>query len=162
MGPMASGQKVGFATPNIGTLTDMICCPGGDFCSFANAKSIPIAEAIQRRFDNMDYVYDIGDLDINISGCMNACAHHHVGHIGILGVDKKGQEFYQVQLGGDASENTTLGKVLGPSFAMDDIPEVIAKLLQVYVNQRHPDELFIDTYRRIGIKPFKEAVYAKA
>jgi len=92
-------KKAGFATPNIGMLTDMICCPGGDFCSLANAKSIPIAEAIQRRFDDIDYVYDIGELDLNISGCMNACGHHHIGHIGILGVDKKGKEFYQVQLG---------------------------------------------------------------
>lgn len=155
-------KAAGFATPNIGTLTDMICCPGGDFCSLANAKSIPIAEAIQRQFDDIDYVYDIGDLDMNISGCMNACGHHHVGHIGILGVDKKGKEFYQVQLGGSASEDTSLGKVLGPAFSEEEMPTVIATLLNTYVNQRHEDELFIDTYRRIGIKPFKEQVYAKA
>ncbi len=157
-----AAKTAGFATPNIGTLTDMICCPGGDFCSLANAKSIPVAEAIQRRFDNMDYLYDIGDLDINISGCMNACGHHHVGHIGILGVDKKGAEFYQVQLGGNATENAALGKVLGPAFDAEDIPSVIDKLLTVFVDNRHEDELFIDTYNRIGLAPFKEKVYASA
>ncbi len=153
-------KKAGFATPNIGTLSDMICCPGGDFCSLANAKSIPVAEAIQRRFDDLDYVYDIGDLSINISGCMNACGHHHIGHIGILGVDKKGEEFYQVQLGGNASENAALGKVLGPAFKQEAIADIIATLLNVYVEQRHEGELFIDTYNRIGLKAFKERVYA--
>lgn len=157
-----AAKTAGFATPNIGTLTDMICCPGGDFCSLANAKSIPVAEAIQRRFDDIDYVYDIGDLDINISGCMNACGHHHVGHIGILGVDKKGAEFYQVQLGGNASENAALGKVLGPAFDAEEIPDVIATLLNVFVDKRHEGELFIDTYNRIGLAPFKEKVYANA
>ena len=153
-------KAAGFATPNIGTLTDMICCPGGDFCSLANAKSIPVAEAIQRRFDDMDYVYDLGDLDINISGCMNACGHHHVGHIGILGVDKKGEEFYQVQLGGNAGLDASLGTVLGPAFSRAQMPDVIAKLLDVYVEQRHDQESFIDTCRRIGITPFKERAYA--
>jgi sulfite reductase (NADPH) hemoprotein beta-component len=153
-------KKAGFATPNIGTLTDIICCPGGDFCSLANAKSIPIAEAIQRRFDDLDYVHDIGDLDINISGCMNACGHHHVGHIGILGVDKKGVEFYQVQLGGRSNEDAALGKVLGPAFSEEDVIDVIDKLINVYVNNRHEDEIFVDTYSRIGLKPFKESVYA--
>ncbi|MBB3168175.1 nitrite/sulfite reductase [Simiduia aestuariiviva] len=152
----------GFATPNIGTLTDMICCPGGDFCSLANAKSIPIAEAIQRRFEDMDYLYDLGDLTLNISGCMNACGHHHVGHIGILGVDKKGEEFYQVQLGGSASNDASLGTVLGPSFGRDDVPDVIQKILDVYVERRLQEELFLDTYRRIGVQPFKERIYAKA
>jgi sulfite reductase (NADPH) hemoprotein beta-component len=152
-------KKAGFATPNIGTLTDMICCPGGDFCSLANAKSIPIAEAIQRRFDDIDYVYDIGDLDINISGCMNACGHHHVGHIGILGVDKKGAEYYQVQLGGRANEDAALGKVLGPAFSQEDVTDVIDKLINVYISNRHEDEIFVDTYSRIGLKPFKESVY---
>ena len=155
-------KAAGFATPNIGTLTDMICCPGGDFCSLANAKSIPIAEAIQRRFDDIDYLYDLGDIDLNISGCMNACGHHHVGHIGILGVDKKGAEFYQVQLGGSAGSDASLGKVLGPSFGQDDMADVIAKLLNVFVESRNDGELFIDTYRRIGLAPFKERVYAKA
>jgi sulfite reductase (NADPH) hemoprotein beta-component len=155
-------KTAGFATPNIGTITDMICCPGGDFCSLANAKSIPIAEAIQRQFEDLDYVYDLGDIDLNISGCMNACGHHHVGHIGILGVDKSGKEFYQVQLGGSASNDASLGDVLGPSFGADDMPAVIQKIVDVYVANRTAEELFIDTYRRIGAAPFKEKVYAKA
>jgi sulfite reductase (NADPH) hemoprotein beta-component len=155
-------KVAGFATPNIGTITDIICCPGGDFCSLANAKSIPIAEAIQRQFDDMDYVYDLGDIDLNISGCMNACGHHHVGHIGILGVDKKGEEFYQVQLGGNASNDASLGDVLGPSFGANDMPAVIQKLIDVYVENRSAEELFVDTYRRIGATPFKERIYAKA
>lgn len=153
-------REQGFATPNIGLLTDIICCPGGDFCSLANAKSIPIAESIQRRFDDLDYLFDIGELDLNISGCMNACGHHHVGHIGILGVDKKGEEFYQVSLGGSASRNASLGKILGPSFAQDAMPDVIEKLINVYVEKRTEEERFIDTYERIGIDPFKERVYA--
>lgn len=155
-------KAAGFATPNIGTITDIICCPGGDFCSLANAKSIPIAEAIQRQFEDLDYVYDLGDIDLNISGCMNACGHHHVGHIGILGVDKSGREFYQVQLGGSASNDASLGDVLGPSFGADDMPAVIQKIVDVYVANRTAEELFIDTYRRIGAAPFKEKVYAKA
>lgn len=150
----------GFATPNIGTLTDMICCPGGDFCSLANAKSIPVAEALQRKFDDMDYVYDLGDLSLNISGCMNACGHHHVGNIGILGVDKKGDEFYQVQLGGNSDTDTTLGNVLGPSFGRDDMPEVVENILNVYVENRVNGESFTEAYRRIGIAPFKERVYS--
>ncbi|MGE7989639.1 nitrite/sulfite reductase [Pseudomonas sp. NPDC089554] len=153
-------REQGFATPNIGLLTDIICCPGGDFCSLANAKSIPIAESIQRRFDDLDYLFDIGELDLNISGCMNACGHHHVGHIGILGVDKKGEEFYQVSLGGNAARDASLGKILGPSFAQDAMADVIEKLINVYVEQRTEDERFIDTYQRIGIDPFKERVYA--
>ena len=155
-------KAAGFATPNIGTITDIICCPGGDFCSLANAKSIPIAEAIQRQFDDLDYVYDLGDIDLNISGCMNACGHHHVGHIGILGVDKAGKEFYQIQLGGSASNDASLGDVLGPSFGAEVMPDVIQKLVNVYVENRTEEELFIDTYRRIGAAPFKERVYAKA
>ena len=153
-------RELGVATPNIGLLTDIICCPGGDFCSLANAKSIPIAEAIQRRFDDMDYLFDIGDIDLNISGCMNACGHHHVGHIGILGVDKKGAEFYQVSLGGSSGRNASLGQILGPSFAQDVMPDVIEKIIGVYVEQRTEDEQFRDTFRRIGIDPFKERVYA--
>ncbi|WP_066964735.1 nitrite/sulfite reductase [Microbulbifer sp. Q7] len=155
-------RKHGFATPNIGTLTDMICCPGGDYCSLANAKSIPVAEAIQRKFDDLDYLYDLGDLDLNISGCMNACGHHHIGHIGILGVDKKGEEFYQIQLGGNSTKKASLGKVLGPSFSRDEMPETIEKILDVFVENRQPEEFFIDTYNRIGLQPFKERVYAKA
>lgn len=155
-------KQLGFATPNIGTLTDMICCPGGDYCSLANAKSIPIAEDIQRQFEDLDYLYDLGPIDLNISGCMNACGHHHVGNIGILGVDKKGQEFYQVQLGGDAGSNTRLGSVLGPSFGQDDIPAVIKTIVETYVELRHEEEPFIDTFSRVGMDPFKERVYAKA
>ncbi len=153
-------KPMGFATPVLGTLNDIICCPGGDYCSLANAKSIPVAEAIQAKFDDLDYVYDIGELDLNISGCMNACGHHHVGNIGVLGVDKKGEEWYQVSLGGDSGQKASIGKILGPSFARNEMPEVIEKLLTVYVEQRHEDELFLDTYRRIGLKPFKERVYA--
>ncbi len=152
----------GFATANIGTLTDMICCPGGDFCALANAKSIPIAEALQREFDDLDYNYDLGALELNISGCMNACGHHHIGHIGILGVDKKGKEFYQVQLGGNSGLNASLGKVLGPSFGQDEMPKVIRKIIDVYISNRAEGEEFLDTYTRIGVKPFKESVYAKA
>lgn len=153
-------QEYGLATPKHGTVNDIICCPGGDFCALANAKSIPIAEAIQRRFDDIDYLNDIGELELNISGCMNACSHHHVGHIGILGVDKKGQEFYQVCLGGDSSKTASIGKILGPSFKPEQVPEIIATLLNTYVSKRTDEERFIDTYRRVGIEPFKEAVYA--
>jgi len=154
-------KPAGFATPNIGTLTDMICCPGGDFCSLANAKSIPVAEAIQREFDDLDYLYDLGDLNLNISGCMNACGHHHIGDIGVLGVDKKGQEFYQVQLGGNAGSRPALGKVLGPSFSRNEMPAIVRKLVDVYIEYRHEQELFSDTFQRVGIDPFKERVYAK-
>jgi sulfite reductase (NADPH) hemoprotein beta-component len=153
-------KAVGLATPNIGFLTDMICCPGGDYCALANAKSIPVAEAIQRRFEDIDYQHDLGPIDLNISGCMNACGHHHVGHIGILGVDKKGEEFYQIMLGGDAGLETSLAKVLGPSFKADQISDVMAVILNTYTDLRNEEELFIDTYRRIGLKPFKERVYA--
>jgi len=153
-------REQGFATPNQGLLTDMICCPGGDFCSLANAKSIPIAEAIQKRFDDLDYLFDIGELDLNISGCMNACGHHHVGHIGILGVDKKGQEFYQVSLGGSGGRDASLAQILGPSFAQEDMPDVIERIIQVYIEQRSEGERFLDTWRRIGQTPFKERVYA--
>lgn len=151
----------GLATPNIGYLTDMICCPGGDFCSLANAKSIPVAEAIQQRFDDLDYLYDLGTIDLNISGCMNACGHHHIGHIGILGVDKKGEEFFQLCLGGDSGSEGRIAKILGPSFKAEDIPNVIARLLECYVAIRYEDELFIDTVKRVGVEPFKETVYGK-
>ena len=155
-------KTLGLATPNIGLLTDIVCCPGGDFCSLANAKSIPIAEAIQRRFDDLDFLHDLGDLDLNMSGCMNACGHHHVGNIGILGVDKNGSEWYQISIGGAQGHQASLGKVIGPSFAAAEVPDVIAQIVAVYVEQRHPDEAFIDTVRRIGIDPFKERVYATA
>ena len=153
-------KESGLATPTIGTINDMICCPGGDYCSLANAKSIPVAEAIQRKFSDLDYVYDLGDLELNISGCMNACGHHHIGHIGILGVDKKGKEWYQIQLGGSANKNASLGKVLGPSLSREEITDGIEKLLDVYVENRIADESFLNTYQRIGIEKFKERVYA--
>ena len=154
-------QSADLATANIGLLTDMICCPGGDFCALANAKSIPVAEAIQTRFDDIDYLHDLGPIELNISGCMNACGHHHIGHIGILGVDKKGQEFYQVCLGGSQAKDASLGKILGPSFKQDDMPDIIENILTTYVSERQREESFLDTYRRIGIEPFKERVYAK-
>jgi len=148
------------ATPNIGHLTDIICCPGGDYCSLANAKSIPVAEAIQRRFDDYDYLYDLGPIDLNISGCMNACGHHHVGHIGILGVDKKGEEYYQISLGGHQGKDASIGTILGPSFSREQVPEILAEILAVYVARRHEEEPFLDTVRRIGVEPFREKIYA--
>lgn len=153
-------DDLGMANPTIGTLNDIICCPGGDYCALANAVSIPIAQSLQQRFEDLDFLYDLGPLDLNISGCMNACGHHHVGHIGILGVDKKGEEYYQVSLGGNATDDASLGKILGPSFFREDVPDVIDKVLQVYVEQRTDEERFLDTYRRIGLKLFKERVYA--
>ncbi|HAA46861.1 MAG: nitrite and sulfite reductase 4Fe-4S region [Halomonas sp. 54_146] len=154
-------DALGMANPTVGTLNDIICCPGGDYCSLANAVSIPIAQALQERFEDLDFLYDLGPLDLNISGCMNACGHHHVGHIGILGVDKKGKEYYQISIGGNSTDDASLGKILGPSFFREDVPNVVEKVLEVYVAQRHEDERFLDTYRRIGLKPFKERVYAQ-
>lgn len=152
-------KALGLATPNLGLLTDMICCPGGDFCALANAKSLPIAEALQNEFDDLDYLHDLGNLDLNISGCMNACGHHHIGNIGILGVDKKGEEFYQVSLGGASGEDATVGKILGPSFARERMTEIIRTLLDVFVAQRIEGETFIETFRRVGMDPFKAAAY---
>ncbi|UDM16939.1 nitrite/sulfite reductase [Vogesella sp. XCS3] len=155
-------REHGFATPNIGLLTDIICCPGGDFCDLANARSIPVAEAIQRKFDDLDYLFDLGDIDCNFSGCMNACGHHHIGNIGILGVDKNGQEWYQITLGGSQGNYTAIGKVIGPSFAQADVPAAFEKIMTLYVEQRQDGEHFIETVRRIGLDPFKERVYAKS
>lgn len=149
----------GLATPNIGLLTDIIACPGGDYCSLANAKSIPIAQAIQQRFDDLDFVHDLGELSLNISGCMNACGHHHIGNIGILGVDKNGSEFYQITLGGAQGKKSALGKVIGPSFGADEVPAVIGKIIDIYTRYREPEELFVDTYQRIGAEPFREKIY---
>ena len=163
-----AAAALGFATPNIGLLTNIICCPGGDFCSLANAKSIPVAEAIQQRFDDLDYLHDIGEVDLNISGCMNACGHHHVGHIGILGVDKNGEEWYQIEIGGNQGEvragtAASLGKVIGPSFARSEVPDVIEQLIECYLARRDSEaERFIDVVRRVGVEPFKESVYGKA
>ena len=178
-------RALGLATPNIGLLTNIISCPGGDFCALANAKSIPVAQAIQERFDDLDYLHEIGELDLNISGCMNACGHHHVGHIGILGVDKNGEEWYQVEIGGNQGDThprgdgetrpgghgetppgghgARLGKVIGPSFARADIPDVIENLIHAYLQHRDSEaERFVDVVHRIGIEPFKERVYGHA
>lgn len=162
------------ATPNIGLLTNIVSCPGGDYCSLANAASIPVARAIQQQFDDLDYLHDIGPLDLNISGCMNACSHHHIGHIGILGVDKNGQEWYQVTLGGRqnganrgqegrvGAGGALLGRVIGSAFARAQIPDVVQKLVTTYLQLRDSDnEHFIDVVERVGIEPFKQAVYAK-
>ena len=158
-------QAQQLATANVGLLSDIVCCPGGDYCSLANAKSIPVAEEIQLRFDDYDYLHDLGELDINISGCMNACGHHHVGHIGILGVDKKGAEFYQISLGGHSGADATdasLGQIIGPSISRALVPEIVAKILDVFVASRHESEPFLHCFRRIGIEPFKEQVYERA
>jgi sulfite reductase (NADPH) hemoprotein beta-component len=152
-------KALNLATPNIGTLADMICCPGLDFCSLANAGSIDIAHQINEKFDSLDYLYDLGEVKLNMSGCMNACGHHHVGHIGILGVDKKGEEWYQITLGGSSENEASLGQVVGPSVPKDEVANFLERLLLIYIEHRQEDESFLSTYRRIGIKPFKEKAY---
>jgi sulfite reductase (NADPH) hemoprotein beta-component len=153
-------EPLGLATANIGTLTDMICCPGLDFCSLANAGSIGIATQIHARFDDLDYLYELGPVEIKMSGCMNACGHHHIGHIGILGVDKHGQEWYQITIGGSAAAPAALGEVIGPAVAKEAVADTIQKLLEVYVRERHgEEERFLDTVRRLGVEPFRERVY---
>ncbi|MEO1878942.1 MAG: nitrite/sulfite reductase [Methylococcales bacterium] len=151
--------KLSLATPNIGTATDMICCPGLDFCALANAGSIGIAKEINEALDDLDYIHDIGELKINMSGCMNGCAHQSVGHIGILGVDKKGVEWYQITLGGSSENNAAIGKRLGPAVAKNQITQAVCQILDVYIKQRQDDEIFLDTVHRIGVTPFKTAVY---
>ncbi|MDT3314796.1 nitrite/sulfite reductase [Pseudomonas sp. rhizo66] len=153
--------KHDLGSANVGLLTDIIACPGGDFCALANAKSIPVAQAIQARFDNLDYLHDLGDISLNISGCMNACGHHHIGNIGILGVDKNGSEWYQITLGGAQGKNSALGKVIGPSFSAAEVPQVIERIIGTFVRYREHEELFVDTVARIGLEPFKERVYPK-
>jgi sulfite reductase (NADPH) hemoprotein beta-component len=161
-------KALGVATPNIGLLSNIIACPGGDFCSLANAKSIPVAEAIQRLFDDLDYLHDIGELDLNISGCINSCGHHHVGHIGVLGVDKQGAEFYQITIGGNQGLTSlgtpaAVGKVIGPAFAQHEVPWVVQRLIEVYLEQRESEEeRFVDCAHRLGIEPFKQNVYGHA
>ncbi|MDB6002283.1 MAG: sir, partial [Rhizobacter sp.] len=165
---------LGLATPNIGLLTNIVSCPGGDFCSLANAVSIPIVDAIQQRFDDLDHLFDIGELDLNISGCINACGHHHVGHIGVLGVDKAGEEWYQVTIGGRQNAGAAatgdgpairgggaaIGRIIGPSFARAQVPEVIERLIEVYLANRDSEaERFVDVVDRLGIELFKKAVY---
>jgi sulfite reductase (NADPH) hemoprotein beta-component len=152
----------GLATPNLGLLTDIIACPGGDYCSLANARSLPIAAAIAQRFDDLDFLCDLGDLSLNISGCINACGHHHMGNIGVLGVDKDGQEWYQVTIGGSQGNQSALGKVIGRSFRADEMPEVVERLVQTYCQLRVDDEPFIETLARVGPEPFKENVYGQA
>ena len=154
-------EAAGLGTANAGLLTDIIACPGGDFCSLANAKSIPIAQTIQQRFDDLDYLHDLGELSLNIPGCMNACGHHHIGNIGILGVDKNGSEWYQLTLGGSQGQQAALGKVIGPSFAAEQVPEVIERIVRTYVDQRQVNEGFLDTFQRIGLEPFKASVYSR-
>jgi sulfite reductase (NADPH) hemoprotein beta-component len=153
-------KKVGLATPNVGLLTDIIACPGGDFCALANAVAIPVAQSIQARFDDLDDLFDIGEIELNISGCINSCGHHHIGHIGILGVDKAGEEWYQVSLGGVQGPVASIGRIIGPSFSRGQIPDVVDALIKTYVARRESvEERFIDVVQRIGIEPFKEAVY---
>lgn len=149
------------ATPNIGSVNDMICCPGLDFCSLANASSISVAKQINEKFDDFEELYDIGEVKLKMSGCMNACGHHHVGHIGILGVDKKGEEWYQLTIGGDASNNAALGTHLGKAIAKDKVGDAIGDILDVYKDLRSDDERLLDTFRRVGIDPFKQRVYAE-
>ena len=159
-------REVGLATSNVGLITNIVCCPGGDFCSLANAKSLPVAADIQARFDDLDYEHDLGPIDLNISGCINACGHHHVGHIGILGVDKDGSEWYQVTLGGSQGSAAAIGKIIGRSFAASEIADAIEKIIDVYVESRHAHndvtEPFVDTVRRIGLEPFKARVYTSS
>jgi sulfite reductase (NADPH) hemoprotein beta-component len=153
--------EIGVATPNVGLITDIIACPGLDYCSLANARSIPVAEEITRRFRDLDRAHDIGRLHINISGCINACGHHHIGHIGILGVEKNGQEYYQVTIGGRAGEDAELGTMLGPAVPYEQIADVVEDIAAAYLELRErPDEIFIDTIERVGVEPFKERVYA--
>ena len=159
-----AARAASYATPNIGFLTDMIACPGGDFCALANARSIPVAAAITERFDDLDELHDIGDIDLHISGCINSCGHHHSGHIGILGVDKDGKEWYQVSLGGSdgsaLASTAVAGKVIGPSFAADEVADVLEAVIETYRDHRTDNERFIDTVKRVGLDPFKTAANA--
>ena len=157
-------RRLGLARPNIGLLSDLIACPGGDYCALANARSLPLAQAILTRYQDLDELDDLGPVDLHISGCINSCGHHHSGHIGILGVDKDGQEWYQITLGGSDGSRFSgpaqAGKVIGPSFAAAEVPEALEAMLQTYVQRRHEDERFIDTLRRVGLDPFRDAAQA--
>jgi sulfite reductase (NADPH) hemoprotein beta-component len=162
-------RALGLATSNVGLLTNIISCPGGDFCALANAKSIPVAAAIQRLFDDLDYLHDIGELDLNISGCINSCGHHHAGHIGVLGVDKQGAEYYQITIGGNQGQlphvgaPASVGRIIGPAFAQHEVPWVVHRLIETYLERRESeDERFVDCVHRIGIEPFRESVYGRA
>jgi sulfite reductase (NADPH) hemoprotein beta-component len=153
-------ETLGLATPNAGLITDIIACPGLDYCDLANARSIPVAQAISQRFADLERQHDIGELKIKISGCINACGHHHAGHIGVLGVDKKGVEYYQLQLGGSGAEDASIGEILGPAFGEHEIVDAVEGVVDVYLARRTPNERFLDTVRRIGLEPFKERAYA--
>ena len=156
-------EPAGLATPNLNLVSDIIACPGMDYCSLATARSIPVAQAISRRFADLDRQEDIGDLHINISGCINACGHHHVAHLGILGLEKKGVESYQITLGGSGDENAAIGQLMGPGFAADEIVDAVERVVRVYVDGRKGrEERFLDFFNRVGLKHFKEAVYAPA
>jgi sulfite reductase (NADPH) hemoprotein beta-component len=161
----AALQKLGFATPNVDRVTDMIACPGLDYCDLANARSLPIADAITKRLDDLDWVYDVGPVTLNISGCINACGHHHVGNIGILGIDKLGEEFYQVTLGGSGGAgvggaDAAIGRILGRALSAGEVAPAVERILRAYVALRTSDEeTFIEAYHRLGNEPFKEAVY---
>jgi len=154
--------KGDLGTPNIGLITDIITCPGLDFCALANARSIPVAQRIAERFASLERQVDIGEVFVNISGCINACGHHHVGHIGILGVDKRGEEFYQITLGGSATNDATVGDIIGAAFSYDQVVDAIETLITTYISLREQGERFIETYRRLGPVPFKEVLYAGA
>jgi len=149
------------ATPNAGLISDIICCPGLDYCDLANARSIPVAQEIAERFADLGRQHDIGELKIKISGCINACGHHHAGHIGILGVDKKGVEFYQLLLGGSAAEDASIGEILGPGFGKDEIVDAVERVVDAYLQWRQPGERLLDTTRRLGIEAFKAAAYGE-
>ena len=155
-------ENAELSTPNIGLISDMITCPGLDYCNLANARSIPVAQKIAKKFENLDRQHDIGELKIKISGCINACGHHHVGHIGILGVDKRGEEFYQITLGGSGAEDAALGDIVGRAFGYDEVTDAIETIVDTYVTERRNAERFLDTYRRVGLGPFKEALYGTA
>ena len=152
-------DEIGFATPNLSLIGDIICCPGLDYCGLANARSIPVAQRIGKRFANLDRQLDIGELRLKISGCINACGHHHVGHVGILGVERKGEEYYQITLGGNPAMDATIGDVVGPAFSSDDVVDVVETVVTTYVKLRADGERFLDTYRRVGAEPFKERLY---
>ncbi|MCP8688691.1 nitrite/sulfite reductase [Marinobacterium sedimentorum] len=154
-------EDIGLATPNVGLLTDVISCPGGDYCSLASTRSLPVAKAIQTRFDDLDYLHDLGEISLNISGCVNACGHHHIGNIGILGVDRKGEEYFQITIGGAQGKDSAIGKVIGPSVRAEDVPDVIDRVLTTYLQYREAEETFVDTLNRIGLGPFKEGAYGR-
>jgi len=158
----AALKAIGLASPNIGQASDIIACPGMDYCSLATARSIPIAQALSRRLAGSAQERAAGDLSINISGCINACGHHHVANIGILGLDKKGQEFYQITLGGDAGYDASIGKILGPGFSAEQVPDAVQHIIDTYLTLKLDEEKFIDTVNRVGAGPFKESLYGRA